>query len=141
MQKLYGAATVFATLGLVAGVFYREFTKAYGFTGQTQLSTLHTHLLVLGMMFFLLLTALNAVFKLEEHKLFVGFFYTYVVGLSWMATMMLVKGIWQVTNEGQDYPAALSGVAGLSHITMAVAIFMLFRMLHKQIRRYELKNK
>ncbi|QMV85873.1 DUF2871 domain-containing protein [Corynebacterium hindlerae] len=137
MNKLFVAAASFATLGLISGVFYREFTRASDFVGQTQLSTLHTHYLVLGMMFFLLLMALNAVFNLEDHKLFPPFFYTYVVGLLWMTTMMVVKGIWQVQNPGGEYSAALSGVSGLSHITMAAAIFMLFRIVAKQSKQFK----
>lgn len=139
MNKIYAAAATFTTLGLIAGVFYREYTRAYSFEGKTQLSTLHTHLLVLGMMFFLVLLALNAVFKLEEHSLFTPFFYTYVIGLTWATTMMVIKGVWQVHNPGGEYSAALSGVSGLSHITMAVALFMLFRILHKQIQVYSRK--
>ncbi|MEJ6013652.1 DUF2871 domain-containing protein [Corynebacterium sp. H127] len=140
MQKLYTAAAAFAVLGLVAGVFYREFTRANDFMGETQLSTLHTHLLVLGMFSFLIQMALNAVFKLDEHKLFNAFFWTYTVGLVWMTTMMVVKGVFQVLKEGQEYPAALAGVSGLGHIIMAAAIFMLFRILHKQVRKFQLQN-
>lgn len=36
------------------GVFYREFTKVDGFTSFTTLSVVHTHYLMLGMVFFLI---------------------------------------------------------------------------------------
>lgn len=46
MKKLYYSAVIYTVLGLLAGLFYRELTKAQDFTGDTQLSVLHTHLLL-----------------------------------------------------------------------------------------------
>lgn len=53
MKKIINTAMIYLALGLAAGVFYREFTKWNGFTGKTTLGVVHTHLLVLGMLFFL----------------------------------------------------------------------------------------
>lgn len=39
---------MFSVIGLFVGVFYREFTKFYGFTVETLLGKLHVHTLVLG---------------------------------------------------------------------------------------------
>ncbi len=58
MRKLYDAAHVYMILGVVSGLYYREFTKADDFTGDTQLALMHTHLLSLGMMGFLIVLAL-----------------------------------------------------------------------------------
>ena len=47
---LLGATTVYIVLGLGAGLFYREFTKANGFPDglSGQLAVAHTHILTLG---------------------------------------------------------------------------------------------
>ena len=45
-------AITFLVLGLCGGVFYREFTKAFGLTARTTLRVVHVHLLVLGFLFF-----------------------------------------------------------------------------------------
>jgi hypothetical protein len=54
MKRLMNASVVYAILGLMDGVFYREFTKVNGFTSFTTLSVVHTHYLMLGMVFFLI---------------------------------------------------------------------------------------
>lgn len=51
MKRLMLASIIYAVLALVGGVFYREFTKLNGFT---ILSVVHTHYLILGMVFFLI---------------------------------------------------------------------------------------
>jgi len=43
MRKLYYAALTHLVLGPAAGLFYREDTKVRTFTGDTQLSVMHTH--------------------------------------------------------------------------------------------------
>ncbi len=48
MRKLYYASLTYLILGLVAGVFYREWTKVFNAVDRSQLNTLHTHLLVLA---------------------------------------------------------------------------------------------
>ena len=46
MEKRYAnLALVYAVIAMVFGVFYREFTKIKYFTGQTNLSIIHTHYL------------------------------------------------------------------------------------------------
>ncbi|WP_437852202.1 DUF2871 family protein [Sorangium sp. So ce302] len=38
MRKSYNAAHVYMIVGVVSGLFYREFTKVNHFTGETQLA-------------------------------------------------------------------------------------------------------
>lgn len=52
MKKYIHLALIYAVCALVAGVFYREFTKWNGFTGVTTLGKVHTHLFMLGMFLF-----------------------------------------------------------------------------------------
>src|SRR5690625_5986508 len=69
-------------LGLASGLFYREYVKATDSLGtHTQLNTLHTHLLVLGMIMFLLVLALDAIFSLSGRRSFDVFYWTYNIGL------------------------------------------------------------
>ena len=53
---------------MICGVFYREFTKAMGFTSITALGKLHVHLFLLGMVVFLLFTLFDAKFGLQKHS-------------------------------------------------------------------------
>lgn len=57
MRRLLYSFLFYMIIGLFSGFFYRELTKAYDFTGTTQLSLVHTHTLILGMfMFFNIIT-------------------------------------------------------------------------------------
>lgn len=51
-------------LGLVSGLYYRELTKLNAFTGDSQLGLVHGHLLALGVLFFLIVLALEKAFTL-----------------------------------------------------------------------------
>ena len=55
MKKLWNLAFGYFLAAMAGGVFYREFTKYFGFTGETALGYLHVHLLVLGTVLFLFL--------------------------------------------------------------------------------------
>ena len=68
MIRLYYSAALYTVLGLVAGLYYRELTKAQDFVGDTQLSVVHTHLLALGMLFFLVMLALEKAFTLSDSR-------------------------------------------------------------------------
>lgn len=59
MKKLFNLSFFYLILGLALGIFFREFTKFNAFTGITTLSTAHTHTLVLGFIFFLILIVLE----------------------------------------------------------------------------------
>jgi len=67
MRKIYYAAATYLGLGLVAGVFYREWTRFFDAVERSQLNTLNTHLLVLGTIFFLVVLALEKLFRLSAH--------------------------------------------------------------------------
>lgn len=75
MTKLYRAALFYMILGLAAGLYYRTLTHSRDFSGQSQLSVAHTHLLALGMLFFLVVLALEKLFTLSKTGLFTLFFW------------------------------------------------------------------
>ncbi len=69
MVKRYAnMAVVYAVIAMIFGVFYREFTKFNHFTGQTNLSVMHTHYFLLGMFFFLMLMLAEKVFSFSDQK-------------------------------------------------------------------------
>ncbi|MEF9863514.1 MAG: DUF2871 domain-containing protein [Christensenellaceae bacterium] len=135
MKKLLNISFIYAIAALLGGVFYREFTKFNGFTGTTTLSIVHLHLLVLGMIVFLLLLIFEKLFDITQNKKFKPFLIFYNIGLLLMVIMLLIKGVTQVL--GGTSNAMLAGIAGIGHILLAVGIILLFVMLKQQISKKE----
>lgn len=99
MRRLLYAFLVYMILGLFSGFYYRELTKAHHFTGDTQLSIVHTHTLILGMFMFLILIPLEKVFKLSSYYLFNWFFIVYNISVIATIGMMVTKGTFQVLGK------------------------------------------
>lgn len=134
MKALYRAAIFYLALGLISGVFYREFTRASNFPeGQfTQLSVTHTHLLALGFMMFLIFLALEKVFTFSRNKkLFNIFFWLYNAGLLTTVSMLILHG--SMTVLGKESGAAISGIAGLGHIMLTIALVIFVVLLGRAI--------
>ncbi|MDN5910646.1 MAG: DUF2871 domain-containing protein [Brevibacterium sp.] len=133
MKKIFNAAFAYMIIGVLAGLFYREFTKANDFPegGATQLSVVHTHLLTLGFIVLLIVLVLDKVFGLSGTKLFSWFFWTYNVGIILTAGMMVWHG--SLTVLGQESNAMIAGIAGLGHIALSVGMVLLFLSLRKAI--------
>lgn len=117
--------------GLASGLFYREFTKANDFTGDSQLSLVHTHLLALGMLFFLAVLALDKLFNLTGLRMFNVFFWTYNAGLALTAAMMVLSG--NLTVQGITPSAAIAGISGLGHTGLTAGLILLFITLGKRV--------
>lgn len=132
LKKLYWAAVMYGILGLAAGMFFREYTKAHDFTGYTQLAVTHTHLLALGMLVMLIMLGLEKVFELSKTKSFKLFYWHYNGGLLLTIAMMFVIGIGQVA--GNETSAMLSGISGLGHIIITVALIFLFVAIGKRLK-------
>lgn len=92
MKRLMNASIVYGVLGLIGGVFYREFTKLNGFT---TLSVVHTHYLMLGMVFFLMLVLLENNFHFIGNKVR-KYLILYHIGLNLTVIMLVVRGVVQV---------------------------------------------
>lgn len=126
MKRYANAATVYAILAMVGGVFYREFTKFNGFVGETTLSVVHTHYFLLGMVFFLLLLLLEKNFAFtagQTGKVLL----VYHIGLNLTALMLTVRGICQVLEIGMSsgMSAAISGMAGIGHMLLGISLILL----------------
>ncbi|GGV05412.1 membrane protein [Kitasatospora herbaricolor] len=132
MRKSYYAAHVHMILGVISGLYYREFTKANDFEGDTQLALIHTHLLALGMLGFLIVLALDKLFQLSGTRLFTAFFWFYNAGIGITVSMMFVHGTETVL--GSSVPEAVSMTAGLGHILLTVGLILLFVLLGKRLK-------
>lgn len=134
MRKLVNFSFTYMILGVAAGLFYREFTKMNGFPegAWTQLSVVHTHLLVLGFIILLLVLLLEKAFGLSQHrKLFAWFMGTYNAGVLLTAGMQLTHGIMTVL--GIESSKMVSGIAGLGHMSITAGMILLFIMLRRSV--------
>lgn len=131
MHKLAKTSMVYMILGLIFGVYYREFTKFTDFSGKTQLSVLHTHTLVLGMLFFLIVLLLEKNFKLSQQKYFQRFYLFFNAGLIITLGMLLLHGT--LTVLGYPDSAAISGIAGIGHLLLTIGLGFFFHSLLKAL--------
>ena len=122
MKRIINTAIVYFIFAMAGGVFYREFTKWNGYTEPTTLGVLHVHLLVMGTLLFLITALFAKVTMLAENLLFKKFFVLYNIALPAMVVMMLIRGIVQ-------------GLAGLSHIGMMIAFFLLLFAIKRELIR------
>jgi hypothetical protein len=127
------AAGAYLVLGLAGGLLFREVTKSAGFpeSSVSQLGVLHTHLLTLGFLFFLIVLVLDRVFGLGRDRLFALFFWIYNAGLILTTGTMAVHGTMTVL--GQQSGAAISGIAGMGHIVLTVALLILMVALGRTV--------
>lgn len=133
MKKYVNLAFVYAIAALACGVFYREFTKVYGFTGRTTLAFTHVHLFVLGTGVFLLIALFAQSTDLTAQKLFGKFMVLYNISVPFMVVMLLVRGVLQVrgTVLSSGASAAISGIAGIAHILLTVSLVLFLLCLRK----------
>lgn len=133
MKKYINIAFVYGVFAMMSGVFYREFTKWNGYTGKTTLAFTHLHLFVLGSALFLLLALFSQITDLEQKKTFQYFLRLYNIALPFMIMMFFVRGIFQTLQIelSSGISAMISGIAGLSHIMLAIAVVLLFTALQR----------
>lgn len=130
LKKSFIASAIYLVLGLASGVFYREFTKLNGFEpGQyTQLSVVHTHLLTLGFLVFLIVLLLDNAFKISDDWRFKTFFWLYNAGLVLSTSIMVLRGVQTVLGAEME-SGAIAGIAGLGHIMLSLALGLLLIIL------------
>lgn len=123
--------------GLTTGAFYKEYTKFKGFTGLTSLAKVHPHILILGMLVFLIIgTYAYNKEDLIKTKSFSRFYKVYNLALVGTSLTMFVRGLTQV-NASQLTKAmdmSISGIAGVFHILMAVAFYFFFKSLKSIVK-------
>ncbi|AYE33550.1 DUF2871 domain-containing protein [Clostridium septicum] len=131
MKKYLNLSTFYLILGLAFGVFYREFTKMNSFEGVTVLDGIHSHILILGFIFFLVILLLEKSFKISSVKSFNKWLIFYNVSFIYMIISLTIRGIMQV--NGSDF-AGLSHIAGLSHVMLGGALIWFIVIANKALR-------
>ena len=118
---------------MALGVFYREYTQIIGFSGETRLSVMHTHYFALGMIMFLLFALLEERTKFSNQKFGKSFQVLYHIGLNISGIMLFTRGMVQIATEApsRTLDMAISGISGLGHILLGVAIILFFLALLK----------
>ena len=133
MKKYLNYSLSYGVMGLICGVYFREFTKIMGFTGVTTLSKAHPHLLMLGSFLFLIVALFSERLSLETEKTFKLFMRMYNIGLPLTVLMMLIRGTLEVIgaplSKGLD--ASISGIAGIGHILLGLGIILFIYSLKK----------
>lgn len=135
MKRFMNTALLYAIFAMVGGVFYREFTKFFGFTAKTTLSVVHAHYFMLGTVFFLLLVLLEKTFAFSGPK--TGrVLAVYHAGLNLTCVMFLVRGVLQVlgTPLSSGMTAAISGVAGIGHILLGVSLVLVLLQVRRGVK-------
>lgn len=128
MKKLYNASLIYLIIGLLSGIFAREYAKAQGIQGSTMLNLLHTHILVLGFFFFLLALALSKSFPFHEVKNFDLWFIVYNIGLILTVGSMAARGLLQL--NGADFEG-LSYIIGIAHSVIGFSLVWFMILVKK----------
>ena len=133
MKKYLNIALAYAISAMAGGVFYREFTKYSGFTGVTALGKVHAHLFLLGMLVFLVVAMYGAHNDLGKIKTFRAFLWTYNIGVTLTAIMLVVRGVAQVGGLALSTAAnaSISGIADIGHILTGIGIILLLLSFKK----------
>ena len=124
MKKTINLAFLYAILAMIGGVFYREFTKLSGFDGRTALSFVHTHLFLLGMVMFLIVTFCIRLFAIQESKKYRAFIIVYNIGV------LQVNG----STLSSAANGMISGFAGIGHILVGIGMILFFLMLKEKVK-------
>lgn len=134
-KKLVNTAAYYAIAGLFAGAFYREFTKYMGYKGVTALGKAHTHLFALGMLMFLIVTALASSTEITKSEYFDRFYFYYNIGVGLSATMIFCRGLYEVIGLNNNVlDLVISWTAGAGHVAVTIGLAFLFLSLKQTIK-------
>lgn len=134
MRRLLTASFAYMLAGVLAGLFYREFTKLNDFPDgePTQLGVAHTHLLTLGFLVLLIVLALEKVFAISRsRRLFGWFFWLYNAGVILTCAMLVWHGT--LTVLGQESTGMIAGISGLGHILVTAGLIVFFIALRRAV--------
>lgn len=110
MKRLMNASIVYGVLGLIGGVFYREFTT---------LSVVHTHYLMLEMVLFLLLVVVEKNFHFIDNKV-LRYLLFYHIGLNLTVVMLTIRGVVQVLS----LDASIAVLFGIAHLILGISMVL-----------------
>ena len=135
-KKLFNQGTVLFIVGIVAGAFYREFTKFMSFTGVTSMSLVHTHLIATGALVAIIFSIFIKVYDIKDTPALKRSWNLYFIGVIGNAAIMFIRGIFTVMNVELSRAASMSisGIAGIIHILLTVGIIWFLLTLKKEIK-------
>ncbi len=135
LKRYINLSFTYAVIGLISGVFFREFTKLNHFTGETRLSSLHTHYLTLGMFFFLILLLLEKSLAFSSQKHVNKAIIIYNIGLNISGVGFLMRGLTEVwgTELSKALDASISGISGVGHILLGFSLLYLLLKVRKKV--------
>ena len=139
MKKLYYSASAYLAAGLLSGIIFREVTKIAGVPGPTALSKVHTHILALGFLMFLLLLLFEKTLDITKADYFSFFFAAYHTGLVITIVSMFTRGIVTILEQkgilalSSGLDASISGISGLGHAILTIAFVILMNILKQRI--------
>lgn len=134
-KKIFNTSMIFLVLGLFLGAFYREYTKFVGFTAPTKLVLLHPHLLVLGFIFSMIFLIFIKTYNVKDEKLNRNY-NLYTLGVFLTAGTLFARGMFDVLSVelSKGLNAAISGVAGIGHIILSIALYFIFKSFNLALK-------
>ena len=102
------------------GVFYREFTT---------LSVVHTHYLMLGMVFFLLLVVVEKNFHFVDNKV-LKYLIFYHIALILTVFLLTIRGVVQVLSL--DVSSAV--LSGIGHLILGISMILVLISIRNCIK-------
>ena len=129
--NLLGLAFTNLIMGLLAGVFYREFSKFYLYYEPTHLGKIHGHVITLGFIGMLLLYLLTGNMSNEQLQKLKRPIYVMESGLVFTVVNMFVLGVHEIVslivealdmNRNTINISELNGMSGLGHILLSVGL-------------------
>ncbi len=129
MKTVLEISFIYLIFGLASGVLFREFTKAYHFTGTTALSKVHTHLLSLGFIAMIALFIIGRLLQAKNPELIQKYkrpLFIWNTGLIISMTVFTLRGFMQVLDSELNsvITASLTGFSGIGHIILSLGMIL-----------------
>ncbi len=134
MKKLLNAAFAYGLAGILAGLAYQLLLQVWCCPEYAPLAGVHSHLLVMGMLLFLVLLALEKVLHLTCDHGFCAFYITYNVGLAGAAIVMALNSLEYLCALPYELTWFLCFLGAAFHILLAVGLGLLYGVLRRRIR-------
>ncbi len=132
---MYWISLSYFITGLIAGLVNHEIVYWTHFTGESMMSVVHPHAILLGGFVFLLMPLFLKSFALEKQKSFRRFLWLYNIGLIMTLVFMIARGMSQLLMK--PFPSFLDhmvgGFAGIGHIILTIGLGFLFHALLKSV--------
>lgn len=133
MKKLFKTFLTFLIAVLVIEVVILISTKMTGWdnfvSGRPFLAAVHVHLMVLGVLFFLIQMILEKLFCITKAKFYNVFYIVFIGGLCLSIAMILYKGFAQVFGF-TTIRALTESIPAIAHTAMFVALFFFAHCLY-----------